>query len=183
MSHFYRGMIFLPCGNVYLCRLNKETDTGMETKSQNLKDKLYMWYKVRELQSKGLNKTQIGKYLGVDRSTVRRYPRTSREELFRKQNSHREYELKLGKYEEYVRGTLEEYPYISAARMHDWLKECYPDFPRVCDKTVFNFVAGYAESTVSGKNLRSGYGVITKSCLRPPTGNMPRRISGRSGYL
>ena len=64
MSHFYRGMIFLPCGNVYLCRLNKETDTGMETKSQNLKDKLYMWYKVRELQSKGLNKTQIGKYLG-----------------------------------------------------------------------------------------------------------------------
>ena len=47
MSHFYRGMVFLPCGNVYLCRLNKETDTGMETKSQNLKDKLYMWYKVR----------------------------------------------------------------------------------------------------------------------------------------
>lgn len=73
MSHFYRSMIFLPCENVYLCRLNKETDTGMETKSQNLKDKLYMWYKVRELQSKGLNKTQIGKYLGVDRSTVRRY--------------------------------------------------------------------------------------------------------------
>lgn len=81
MSHFYRGMVFLPCGNVYLCRLNKETDTGMETKSQNLKDKLYMWYKVRELQSKGLNKTQIGKYLGVDRSTVRRYLRTSREEF------------------------------------------------------------------------------------------------------
>ena len=43
-----------------------------------------MWYKVRELQSKGLNKTQIGKYLGVDRSTVRRYLRTSREEFFQK---------------------------------------------------------------------------------------------------
>ena len=39
-----------------------------------------------------------------------------------------------------MRGTLEEYPYISAARMHDWLRECYPDFPKVCDKTVFNFV-------------------------------------------
>ena len=156
MSHFYRGMVFLPCGNVYLCRLNKETDTGMETKSQNLKDKLYMWYKVRELQSKGLNKTQIGKYLGVDRSTVRRYLRTSREELFRKQNSHREYELKLGKYEEYVRGTLEEYPYISAARMHDWLRECYPDFPRVCDKTVFNFV----------DRIRRKYGIGKKSEAR-----------------
>lgn len=99
-----------------------------------------MWYKVRELQSKGLNKTQTGKYLGVDRSTVRRYLQMSRDEFIGKHNSHRKYELKLGKYEEYVRGTLEEYPYISAARMHDWLRECYPDFPRVCDKTVFNFV-------------------------------------------
>lgn len=99
-----------------------------------------MWHKVRELRSKGLNKTQIGRYLGVDRSTVRRYLRTSEEEFIRKQNFHREYELKLGKYEEYVRSTLEEYPYISAARMHDWLRESYPDFPQVCDKTVFNFV-------------------------------------------
>lgn len=30
--------------------------------------------------------------------------------------------------------------HISAARMHDWLRESYPDFPQVCDKTVFNFV-------------------------------------------
>ena len=40
-----------------------------------------MWYKVRELQSKGLNKTQIGKHLGVDRSTVRRYLQMSREDF------------------------------------------------------------------------------------------------------
>ena len=99
-----------------------------------------MWYKVRELQSKGLNKTQIGKHLGVDRSTVRRYLQMSREDFVRRRNSHRKYTLKLAGYEEYVRGTLEEYPYISAARIHDWLKECYPDFPKVCDKTVFNFV-------------------------------------------
>lgn len=99
-----------------------------------------MWYKVRELCSKGLNKTQIGRCLGVDRSTVRRYLAISREEFIRKQNSHRRHKLKLGKYEEYVRGTLEEYPYISAARIHDWLRECYPDFPQVCGKTVFNFV-------------------------------------------
>ena len=58
----------------------------------------------------------------------------SREEFIRKQNSHRRRKSKLGKYEEYVRGILEEYPYISAARIHDWLRECYPDFPKVCDK-------------------------------------------------
>ena len=43
----------------------------MITTSRFFKKKQYMWYKVRELQSKGLNKTQIGKHLGVDRSTVR----------------------------------------------------------------------------------------------------------------
>ena len=115
-----------------------------------------MWYKVRELQSKGLNKTQIGKHLGVDRSTVRRYLQMSREDFVRRRNSHRKYTLKLAGYEEYVRGTLEEYPYISAARIHDWLKECYPDFPKVCDKTVFNFV----------EKVRCKYGIGKKSEAR-----------------
>lgn len=115
-----------------------------------------MWYKVRELQSKGLNKTQIGKHLGVDRSTVRKYLQMSREDFVRRRNSHRKYTLKLAGYEEYVRGTLEEYPYISAARMHDWLRECYPDFPKVCDKTVFNFV----------EKMRCKYGIGKKSEAR-----------------
>ena len=55
-----------------------------------------MWYKVRELQSKGLNKTQIGKHLGVDRSTVRKYLQMSREDFVRRRNSHRKYTLKRG---------------------------------------------------------------------------------------
>ena len=111
----------------------------METTSRFLKDKQYMWYKVKELCSKGLNKTQIGRCLGVDRSTVRRYLAISREEFIRKQNSHRRHKLKLGRYEEYVRGTLEEYPYISAARIHDWLRNVIRT-SQVCGKTVFNFV-------------------------------------------
>lgn len=128
----------------------------MITTSRFFKEKQYMWYKVRELQSKGLNKTQIGKHLGVDRSTVRRYLQMSREDFVRRRNSHRKYTLKLAGYEEYVRGTLEEYPYISAARIHDWLKECYPDFPKVCDKTVFNFV----------EKVRCKYGIGKKSEAR-----------------
>lgn len=112
-----------------------------------------MWYKVRELQLKGLNKTQIGKYLGVDRSTVRRYLRTSEEEFIRKQNSHREYELKLGKYEEYVRGTLEEYPYISAARMHDWLRSVTLIFRRYVTRPYLILWIEYAESLGSEKKV------------------------------
>ena len=53
-------------------------------------------------------------------------------------------------------GPSEEYPYISAARIHDWLKECYPDFPKVCDKTVFNFV----------EKVRCKYGIGKKSEAR-----------------
>lgn len=33
--------------------------------------KLVMWYKVKELKSKGLNKTQIARCLGINRNTVR----------------------------------------------------------------------------------------------------------------
>ena len=67
----------------------------MITTSRFFKEKQYMWYKVRELQSKGLNKTQIGKHLGVDRSTVRKYLQMSREDFVRRRNSHRKYTLKL----------------------------------------------------------------------------------------
>ena len=44
-----------------------------------------MWHKVRELQLKGLNKTQIGIYLGVNRKTVRRYLNMTMEEFVKKQ--------------------------------------------------------------------------------------------------
>ena len=53
-----------------------------------------MWHKVRELQLKGLNKTQIGIYLGVNRKTVRRYLNMTMEEFVKKQSSHRKYRLK-----------------------------------------------------------------------------------------
>ena len=112
-----------------------------------------MWHKVRELQLKGLNKTQIGIYLGVNRKTVRRYLNMTMEEFVKKQSSHRKYRLKLENYEQYVRANLEEYPYTSAARIHDWLKECYPDFPRVCNRTVSGFV----------ERVRKKYGIGKKS--------------------
>src|SRR5690606_30323742 len=43
-------------------------------------------------------------------------------------------------YEHFVKGKLEQYRDTSAAQMHDWLKEHFPDFPGVNPKTVFNFV-------------------------------------------
>ena len=79
----------------------------MEIRKQYFKEKQYMWHKVRELQLKGLNKTQIGIYLGVNRKTVRRYLNMTMEEFVKKQSSHRKYRLKLENYEQYVRAKRE----------------------------------------------------------------------------
>ena len=34
---------------------------------------------------------------------------------------------------------LRKYPFVSVSRVHDRLREHYPDFKPVCSKTVFNF--------------------------------------------
>ena len=34
------------------------------------KQKLFMWYKVKELWEEGLNKSQISRELGIDRGTI-----------------------------------------------------------------------------------------------------------------
>ena len=38
-------------------------------KAMNKNQKVFMWYKVKELWHKGLNKSQISKELGIDRGT------------------------------------------------------------------------------------------------------------------
>jgi len=44
----------------------------MKTPTQHFK-KAFMWYKVKELNSKELNKSQISVELSLDRSTVLKY--------------------------------------------------------------------------------------------------------------
>lgn len=53
MSHFYRKM------NAYLCRLKTDRHHFMEIMSRYLKDRQYMWYKVRELQAKGSTRRRL----------------------------------------------------------------------------------------------------------------------------
>ncbi len=47
---------------------------------------------------------------------------------------------KLEQYEEFIRVRLADCTDASAAQVHDWLKECHPDFLQVSPKTVYNFV-------------------------------------------
>lgn len=109
-------------------------------KSGSSQKKLLMWNKVRELESKGLNKTQIGYELGLHRGTVRKYLKMSLEEFVQSQAYQRNFIHKLEKYEEYVSTSLGLHPYLSSSQIYDWLREKYSDFPEVNTKTVYNFV-------------------------------------------
>jgi transposase len=99
-----------------------------------------MWYKIKELEKAGLNKTQIGKEIGIHRKTVRGYLRLSEEEFYKKLEEVKLLPKKLQEYYEYVRELLERYPYISASQVEDRLKENYSKLPQVHSKTVYNFV-------------------------------------------
>lgn len=111
--------------------------------------KLVMWYKVKELKSKGLNYVQIGHELGLHRQTVMKYAKMTLPEFQSSQTYEREFKNKLDEYEQDVKEDIFRHPYLSSRQVHDHLMEKYRDFPPVSEKTVFNFV----------QRVRTKYGI------------------------
>ena len=102
--------------------------------------KYQMWYKVNELFSSGLNKTQISLIVGLHRQTVSKYLRMSESDYLSSESFERHFGHKLDAYSDYVLEDLRRWPFLSAAQVHDHLREHFPGLPRVSEKTVFNFV-------------------------------------------
>ena len=102
--------------------------------------KLVMWYKVKELKSSGLNYVQIAHEIGLHRQTVMKYDKMTLEAFQSSQTYKREFNRKLGAYEEEVKDELTSKPYLSSRQVYDHLREHHSDFPTVSEKTVFNFV-------------------------------------------
>ena len=50
---------------------------------------------------------------------------------------------------------LREAPAASAAQVHDWLKEYYPNFPKVSPKTIYNFVMSLSQKYCISKDIVS----------------------------
>ncbi len=94
----------------------------MKAKSKYLR-KVLMWYKVKELKSSGLNKSQISQEVGIDRGTVRTYLSMNEEEFHRWIEKGRHLPKKLNMYYEYVKDLLTVHPYLSSAQVEDRLKE------------------------------------------------------------
>jgi len=99
-----------------------------------------MYYEVQRLIREGLTFTAIGKALVIDRRTVKRYSRMSEAAYASFLESKEIRDKLLTPYESFVHDKLIAHPGVSAAQMHDWLKEYHPDFVHTAAKTVYNFV-------------------------------------------
>jgi transposase len=119
--------------------------------------KVFMWYKVKELHSVGLNKSQIALELGIHRKTVRKYLDMSEESFHKWLEQSRNLPKKLQVYYDYVHNKLEAQPFLSAAQIEDRLKEDFSDFPPVHSKTVYNFT----------ESIRARHGIKKQSGKQP----------------
>lgn len=103
--------------------------------------RLMTYYEVHKLSRSGLSIRKISELLELNWRTVKRLL------SFEDDRDYQHYlqtfsqkEKLLEPYTDFVRNNLKQFRDTSAAQMHDWLKEHYPDFPSVSAKTVFNFV-------------------------------------------
>lgn len=100
------------------------------------------YHEVHRMHREGSSIRRISEHLGLNWRTVKK--------LLSKDDRSYQKELEappskkklLDPYRDFVKEKLSLYNDTSAAQMHDWLREHYPDFPQVSHKTVFNFVQG-----------------------------------------
>lgn len=99
-----------------------------------------MYSEIQQLKSEGLNKSQIARKLGLNIKTIIKYwdidPQKFAE--LRQNNWHRS--SKLDKYQAQILARLKQYPDLSSAQIHDWLKEIYP-LSCFRERTVRRYVA------------------------------------------
>jgi len=99
-----------------------------------------MYHEIQRLDRLGFSKNRIAGYLNINWRTVKKYSNMTEvqfeEFLLRKSTKSRI----LDPFNDFVLSRLKEFPDTSAAQIFDWLKEHHTGLPKVCEKTVYNFV-------------------------------------------
>lgn len=80
----------------------------------------------------------IADHLGLNFRTVKKYLEMDRAEFEKFSESITNKPFILDPYKDFIVQRLGQFQDTPAAQMHDWLKECHPDFPDVSPKTVYN---------------------------------------------
>jgi len=107
-----------------------------------------MYIEIYQLKQLGLNVSQIARKLSISRNTVYKYLDLSPDQMQAFVEAVKTRRKKLDSVQSQVLEWLSEYPNLSAAQIHDWLKERRLD-TGVCESTVRNFV----------RNLRERHGI------------------------
>lgn len=102
--------------------------------------KFIMYHEIHRMSSDGHSARKISNHLDASKGTVLKYLSMTEQDYENFLIAQSERKKFLLPYESFIRQRLEAFSDTSAAQMHDWLKEHYPDFPKVSQKTVFNFV-------------------------------------------
>ncbi|WP_371017948.1 IS21 family transposase [Pseudalkalibacillus sp. JSM 102089] len=98
-----------------------------------------LYVKIQELHKRKLKIAQIAKELKISRPTVYKYLAMSFDEARAYTEQPLGRNKKLDSYKDWILAWLEEYPHLSAAQIHDWLLERYPDL-MVGGSTVRSYV-------------------------------------------
>jgi hypothetical protein len=99
-----------------------------------------MYHEIHKLSRFGFSNAKIARYLVLDHRTVKKTLNFTEQEYELHLLSAQQRNKILTPYENFVYQKLEAFHDTTAAQMHDWLKEHYPDFEKVSVRTVFNFV-------------------------------------------
>jgi hypothetical protein len=103
-------------------------------------NQLIMYHEIQQQKRKGKQPSQIASFLGMDTRTTKKYLAMTEQEFDAYQQKLEQRSKRLAPYEDFVHRRLSDCLDASSAQVHDWLKECYPDFEVVSIKTVYNFV-------------------------------------------
>jgi transposase len=110
-------------------------------RNNNLIAIVNMWHKINQLSRENLTQQQIASLLGINRATVSRYQKMSESqfnELLSRET--KRYACKLDSYRDFIVEDLRRAPFLSSAQVLDHLKEHFTDFPKVSERTVYNYV-------------------------------------------
>ncbi|WP_106406276.1 IS21 family transposase [Bacillus marinisedimentorum] len=114
-----------------------------------------LYVKIQELHKRKFKVAQIAKELKISRPTVYKYLEMTFEEAKAYTEEPLGRKKKLDRYKDWILAWLEEYPHLSAAQIHDWLLERYPDLV-VGGSTVRSYV----------KEVREVYQIEKKVIVR-----------------
>src|SRR6266566_280040 len=138
--------------------------------------KVMIYQQLQQLHQQGFSIVKISSVTGINWRTVKSYLSMTIDEFHQFIEKKAQRKRGLLPYESFVKTKLEKYQDTSAAQIHDWLKESFPEFPSTATRTLFDFVMwirqkynlphikpvreyGMLEESPYGKQAQTDFGV------------------------